>query len=167
MTCRARAYRRGCLIAIAVVAAACAAPSAQTASPSPQLSGIAVCPVTPFGTIPPNDVVGWQLPEWQAAGPGIWAHPYLDLYDIAAGGFSGTDPGGKIIWWTAQPLASPLTFTISAIPSSDYKQVFTSDPGGQQRSDHPSGFVMPPPGCYRIAVASAAGHGSVVDRVLP
>lgn len=167
MTSRARARRRGSLLAIAVVAAACATPSAGTPSPSPPPSASAPCPVTPFGTIPPNDVVGWQVPEWQAAGPGIWAHPYLDLYDIAAGGFPGTDRGGKILWWTAQPLATALTFTISAIPSSDYQQVFTSDPGGEPRSDHPSGFVMPPAGCYQISVSSAAGRGVVVDRVLP
>jgi hypothetical protein len=59
-----------------------------------------------------------------------------------------------------------MTLTITSIPAGYHDQV-TSDPPGANRQDRPSGFAMPPPGCYRIEIRLGTVEGSVVDRVLP
>ncbi|MGH2464161.1 MAG: hypothetical protein ACRDGI_01755 [Candidatus Limnocylindrales bacterium] len=71
-----------------------AAPTSATVTPP--------YPITAFGTIPPNDVVGYDEPTWQQAASGIWGHPYLTDYTMKSG-FIAHDPGTKVLWWITNP----------------------------------------------------------------
>jgi hypothetical protein len=125
------------------------------------------CAVTSFETIPPNDVVGWQVNEWQRATAGIWGHPYLDRFDTESGGFPSGDPAIKVLWWIDDPSDLGMVLTIESIPPGTYDDEVTVEAPGPQRRDRPAGFSTPPPGCYRIGVTIGTKRGSIVDRVLP
>ncbi|MDQ6794306.1 MAG: hypothetical protein M3067_05735 [Chloroflexota bacterium] len=123
------------------------------------------CAVTPFETIPPNDVVAWQSAEWQRAAAGVWAHPYFDSYDPGNSGFRGSDPGVKILWWVEAPGDLAIVLGVDSL-SGTYKDGVKVDSPGALRHDRPTGFSMPPPGCYRISITLGRTQGSIIDRVL-
>jgi hypothetical protein len=91
----------------------------------------------------------------------------MDVNDVAHSGFRGSDPGIKILWWTQPAVDLPVVLTIDSIPSGMYQNQVTFDPPGPGRQDRPTGFSMPPPGCYRIGIRLGTKQGSVIDRVLP
>lgn len=134
----------------------------------PSLQTGTACAVTPFETIPPNDVVGWDQPTWQRASDGIWAHPYLgdDIYS-ARSGFLATDPGVKILWWVLDGGDEPLVITVASYPTGSFSARYSFDKPGPNRRDRPTGFPIPPAGCYEIRVDLGARTGSVIDQVLP
>jgi hypothetical protein len=143
-------------------------PSSQaTPAVSPTASGAgASCPITPFETIPPNDVVGWDQLTWQRAADGIWAHPYLADYTTESG-FLVSDPGVKILWWVLDGEDQPLVITVLSDPAGSFMARYSFDTPGPNRRDRPSGFPMPSAGCYQIQVDLGGRTGSIVDRVLP
>jgi hypothetical protein len=141
-------------------------PSATRGTPSPTPITGGFCPVTPFETIPANDVVGWEQQAWQRATADLWAHPYLADYTPQSG-FVASDPGIKILWWTLEATNDPLILVVSSIPAGGFSVTQSFDPPGPDRRDRPTGFDMPPPGCYEIRVTLGARSGAVVDQVLP
>jgi len=142
-------------------------PSRTLSAAAPSVTAVVECGVTPFGLIPRNDVVAWDVPAWQLAAPGLWANPGMDVNDVAHSGFRGSDPGVKILWWTQPAVDLPVVLTIDSIPSGTYQDQVTFDPPGHDRQDRPTGFSMPPPGCYRVGIRLGTKEGSVIDRVLP
>jgi hypothetical protein len=187
-----RGHSIGRLLALVAVAlaclAACAAPPRPAVASTPSRPGVtasptfmpttsptgpslpggdAACPVTVFETIPPNDIVGWQVAEWQAATTGVWGHPYLDVYDPRYAGFSSANPAAKILWWLQDPSDLPMVLTIESIPPGAFRDQVTTAAPGPQRHDRPTGFTTPPPGCYAIGVRIGTTQGRIVERVLP
>jgi hypothetical protein len=134
--------------------------------PTPTRIAGGTCPVTPFETIPANDVVGWDQPTWQLATAGLWAHPFLSEY-TAQSGFPASDREIKILWWTLVATNDPMIVTVSSIPVGGFSVTQSFDPPGLDRRDRPTGFGMPPPGCYEIRVTVGARSGVVVDQVMP
>lgn len=143
-------------------------PSPQaTPAVSPTAPGAgAPCAITPFETIPPNDVVSWDQLTWQRAADGIWGHPYLADY-TAESGFLASDPGVKILWWVLDGGDQPLVITITSNPAGSFSARYSFDAPGPNRRDRPSGFPIPPAGCYQIQVDLGARTGTIVDQVLP
>src|ERR1019366_2072953 len=136
-------------------------PSSTLLAPVPSATGIAECRVTPFGTIPRNDVVGWNVPAWQLAAPGLWANPGMRVKDVAHSGFRGSDPGVKVLWWTQPAVDLPMVLTIDSIPPGTYHDQVTWDPPGPGQQHRPTGLSMPPTGCYRIGIRLGTRQGSV------
>jgi hypothetical protein len=135
-------------------------------APTASVAG-ASCAITPFVTIPPNDVVGWDQLTWQRAADGIWAHPYLATDYTAEGGFLASDPGVKILWWVLDGGDQPLLITISSDPAGSFSARYSFDAPGSNRRDRPSGFPTPPAGCYQIQGDLGGRAGTIVDQVLP
>jgi len=122
--------------------------------------------VTPFETIPPNDVVGWAQPTWQQAVGGVWGHPYLDGY-TAESGFASTDPGVKILWWVLDDGNDPVVLDITSVGAGGFSATYSFDPPGVGRRDRPTGLSTPPPGCYKVSITVGTRRGVIVDQVLP
>jgi hypothetical protein len=152
----------GCASPVPPIASSSAHPTASAEHASPALA--ATCPVSPFGSITPNDVVGTE--GWQQAAPDLWAHPYVAAPTVTSG-FAGSDPGVKILWWAPDASDAPLLLTITSFDPGGYAARYTFDPPGPGRHDRPTGFATPPAGCYVIEAAIGATSGAVVDRVLP
>ena len=125
------------------------------------------CRITPFETIPPNDVVGWDQLTWQRVADGIWAHPYFATDYTAEAAFLASDPGVKILWWVLDGGNEPLLITVSADPAGSFSAQYAFDAPGNNRRDRPSGFPTPPVGCYQIQVTVGGRTGAIVDQVLP
>jgi hypothetical protein len=144
-------------------------PSVAPLSPSPSASlaspGVP-CPVTPFETIPPNDVVEWDQPIWQPAAEGLWAHPYLSNYTTRSG-FTTSPDDLKILWWILDGgKSAPVALRVTSLPAG-FSAEYSFEAPGPDRRDRPSGFVTPPPGCYEINITIGTQNGVVVDQVLP
>jgi hypothetical protein len=126
----------------------------------------AACPVTPFVTIPPNDVVGWDQPTWQQASDGLWGHPYLDSYG-PDGAISASESQLKVLWWVLDGGDAPVVLTVAALDGGAFNASYSFDSPGHDRRDRPTGISTPPPGCYSIGVTVGSMNGTVVDRVAP
>jgi hypothetical protein len=126
----------------------------------------AACPVTPFETIPPNDVVGWDQPTWQRASEGLWGHPYLDSYG-SDGAVSASESQLKILWWVLDGRDAPVVLTVAPLNGGSFNATYSFDAPGHDRRDRPTGISTPPPGCYSIGITVGSMNGTVVDRVAP
>lgn len=151
------------VIAVSGCGAGIAVSGVESAPTHIATSSMPSCEVTPFATLAPNNVVEWSSPQWQQASPHIWAGPYLSPYD-AQGAFDGTQPAAKILWWVSISGSQPLGLTIVNAAGVEVG-TYSFDAPGPARSDRPSGFPMPPQGCYTIVVTVGQETGSVVERV--
>jgi hypothetical protein len=124
------------------------------------------CPTTPFETIPPNDVVGWDQPTWQRAADGVWGHPYLDSYTPDAV-ISESETRLKILWWVLDGGDAPLVLTVTSVVGGSFQTSYSFDAPGRNRRDRPTDIPIPAPGCYSIGVTIGTRSGSIVDRVAP
>jgi hypothetical protein len=143
-----------------------AAASGPSPSATPVRTPNAPCPVTPFETIPPNSVVGWDQRTWQRAAVGLWAHPYLSDYTMQSG-FPASYDGVKVLWWILDDGNDRLVLSVTSLPAGSFSASYSFDPPGVDRRDRPTGFATPPPGCYEIRVTVGTHSGAVVDQVLP
>jgi hypothetical protein len=126
----------------------------------------AACPVTPFETIPPNDVVGWDQPTWQQASDGVWGHPYLDAFTPDAA-FRSSESQLKILWWVLDGRDAPVVLTVASLDGGSFNSTYSFEAPGRGRRDRPTGISTPPPGCYSIGITVGSMNGTVVDRVAP
>jgi hypothetical protein len=126
----------------------------------------AACPVTPFETIPPNDVVGWDQPTWQQASDGVWGHPYLDAFTPDAA-FRSSESQLKILWWVLDGRDAPVVLTVAPLNGGSFNSTYSFEAPGRGRRDRPTGISTPPPGCYSIGITVGSMNGTVVDRVAP
>jgi hypothetical protein len=132
-------------------------------SPIPPSAG---CPVTPFETIPPNDVVGWDQPTWQRASDGLWGHPYVEAFTPDAA-FRSSESQLKILWWILAGGDAPVVLTVASVPGGSFSASYSFDTPGKDRRDRPTGIPLPPPGCYSIRVAIGTQEGTIIERVAP
>jgi hypothetical protein len=128
------------------------------------------CAVSPFETIPRNDVVAWNVPMWQRATDDVWAAPLGAIGDAGYMGFPSAVQEYKVLWWVPRGGRLPLNIHITRVPDGIGGLLVTDvtldgDQMFPNRADRPSGMPGLPPGCYEFAVSINNTTGSLIEQV--
>ncbi len=94
---------------------------------------------------------------WMRAGDGLWAIVSAQVMD-------SSERGIKILW-VSDVTRGRLTVDVASVGSPAYRKIYHFDGDTVPSGFYPSGFVMPPPGCYRFSAEVGGASGQIVLEV--
>jgi hypothetical protein len=122
------------------------------ASPEPTAEACAFTPITK----PPGKPDDGRL--WMNGGEGLWAIVSGQVIDVS-------EHGIKVLWMSDEEMRGPMTVEVTSVGSSNYRKSYRFDGETLSGIDHPSGFDMPPPGCYRFSAQVGTVSGQIILEI--
>lgn len=92
------------------------------------------------------------------AGEGLWAIVSGQVIDAS-------EHGIKILWMSDEEMRGPMTAEVISVDSSNYRKSYKFDGETLSGTLHPSGFDMPPPGCYRFSAQVGTVSGQIILEI--